>query len=309
MAKEPKDKASASSAKSDSKRAKGASAAKKSAASSKTPAKPKKAPKKAKTNGASKVAAVPAAKVEKAKKSVPDVSIVIPVYNEEGILSASIADLTEKLAVSDKLRDLDFEIILAENGSVDRTIEVAHKLIGRHPNLRMIHSDKPDYGRALKLGIQAARGTLVICDEIDLCDVDFYERALYRLREEGYDLVVGSKCLERSFDKRPPFRRAATQVINGLLRAFVGFRGTDTHGLKAFKRERVLPVVERCVVEKDMFASELVIRVERDDSLRSTEIPVEVIEKRAPSVQLTRRVPAVLKNIATLTWEIRLRNR
>ena len=149
----------------------------------------------------------------------------------------------------------------------------------------------------------------MICDEIDLCDVDFYERALYRLREEGYDLVVGSKCLERSFDKRPPFRRAATQVINGLLRAFVGFRGTDTHGLKAFKRERVVPVVERCVVEKDMFASELVIRVERDEGLRSTEIPVEVIEKRAPSVQLTRRVPAVLKNIATLTWEIRFRNR
>ena len=235
--------------------------------------------------------------------------MVIPVYNEEGILSASIADLTEKLAQSTKLGGLTFEIILAENGSVDRTVEVAHELMKRRPELSMIHSDQPDYGRALKKGIRNARGEYVICDEIDLCDVDFYERALYRLREEGYDLVVGSKCLERSFDKRPPFRRAATQIINTMLRVFVGFHGTDTHGLKAFKRDRILPIVDKCVVGKDMFASELVIRVERDETLRSTEIPVEVIEKRKPSVQLTRRVPNVLKNIATLTWKIRVQNR
>lgn len=246
--------------------------------------------------------------VEKAKTR-PDVSVVIPIYNEEGILSASINDLTTKLSESTKLDGLSFEIILAENGSVDRTVEVAHELMKRRPELSMIHSDEPDYGRALKKGIQSAQGEFVICDEIDLCDVDFYERALHRLREEGYDLVVGSKCLERSFDKRPPFRRAATHVINGMLRVFVGFRGTDTHGLKAFNRQRILPVVERCVVGRDMFASELVIRVERDDSLRSTEIPLEVIEKRKPSVQLMRRVPSVLKHIATLTWKIRIQNR
>ncbi|MCA9564065.1 MAG: glycosyltransferase family 2 protein, partial [Myxococcales bacterium] len=238
-----------------------------------------------------------------------DVSVVIPIYNEEGILSASIADLTEKLSTSKKLEHLTFEIILAENGSVDRTVEVARRLMLRHPELRMIHSDTPDYGKALKLGILSARGEYVICDEIDLCDVDFYERAIYRLREEGYDLVVGSKTLERSFDKRPPFRRAATHVINGMLRVFVGFRGTDTHGLKAFRREALLPIINKCVVGKDMFASELVIRTEREDGLRNTEIPVEVIEKRAPSIRLTKRVPGVLKHIAKLTWEIRLHNR
>lgn len=239
----------------------------------------------------------------------PDVSIVIPVYNEEGILSASIADLTEKIGASEKLEGLTFEILLAENGSVDRTVEVARGLMTRHPELRMIHSDRPDYGYALKQGIQSARGKYVICDEIDLCDVDFYERALYRLREEGYDLVVGSKALERSFDKRPSYRRAATYVINKMLRVATGFRGTDTHGLKAFRREKILPIIDRCVIYKDMFASELVIRTERDEELRNTEIPVEVIEKRKPSVRLLSRVPNVLKNIVRLTWEIRINNR
>ena len=125
--------------------------------------------------------------------------------------------------------------------------------------------------------------------------------------EEGYDLVVGSKALERSFDKRPPFRRFATHVINSMLRVMVGFRGTDTHGLKAFKRDRLIPIVKKCVIGRDMFASEIVIRTERSD-LRITEIPVEVIEKRQPSIQLMRRVPNVLKNLTRLTWVIRVKN-
>jgi glycosyltransferase involved in cell wall biosynthesis len=241
--------------------------------------------------------------------SVPDVSVVIPVYNEEGILSASIADLTDKLARSKKLNGLTFEIILAENGCKDHTVDIARDLMLRHPALRMIHVDEPNYGKALKAGILSARGQYVICDEIDLCDVDFYERALHRLREEGYDMVVGSKTLERSFDKRPPYRRVATHVINGMLRVFVGFQGTDTHGLKAFRRERLLPVVAKCVVDRDMFSSELVIRAERTPGLRKTEIPLEVIEKRRPSVRLMKRVPHVLKNVARLAWVIRVRNR
>lgn len=234
---------------------------------------------------------------------LPDVSIVIPIYNEEGILLSSIAGLAEAL------EDVKwtYEVILSENGSVDNTVAVARKLQKKHPTLRIIHSPEPDYGKALRRGIMEARGGIVICDEIDLCDADFYARALEAL-EQGADFVVGSKVLDRSLDKRPGYRRAATIVINFLLRVFVGFRGTDTHGLKAFKRDRVLDIVERCVVDKDLFASELVIRAGRA-KLRVTEIPVRVIEKRAPSIGLFRRVPNVLKGIARLTWVIRIRNR
>ncbi len=238
-----------------------------------------------------------------AKPTAPQISIVIPIYNEEGILPSAIAGLKEDL------RDFpwNYEIILSENGSKDSTVEVAQKLQARHPELKLIHSPEPNYGQALRRGIVEARGGIVICDEIDLCDVDFYRRAVREL-EEGYDFVVGSKVLDRSLDKRPRFRRLATHVINFLLRVFVGFQGTDTHGLKAFKRERVLQVVHRCVVDRDLFASELVIRAGRT-SLRVTEIPVQVIEKRKPSIGLMRRVPNVLKGIGTLFWVIRVRNR
>ena len=236
-----------------------------------------------------------------------DISIVIPIYNEEGILSASVADLTEKLQAEPEWT-YRYELILSENGSKDRTIEIARKLKERHPELRLLHSDEPNYGLAMRRGILAARGPIVICDEIELCDTDFYIRALQKIEEENFDLVVGSKALDKSYDKRPAFRKLATSVLNFMFRVFLDFHGTDTHGLKAFRRERLLKVIDRCVVDKDLFASEFVIRAERMD-FRMTEIPVEVIEKRPPSINLVKRVPNVLKNIARLVWVIRLKDR
>lgn len=239
--------------------------------------------------------------------SEPAVTIVIPIYNEEGILSASVADLTEKLRSEPRWTDA-YEILLSENGSTDGTVAVAQELMTRHPELRLLRNPEPNYGLALRNGILAARGEIVICDEIDLCDTDFYVRALDKIRGEGYDLVVGSKALDRSRDKRPAYRKLATLVLNSLLRIFLGFHGTDTHGLKAFRKQRLLEVVNRCVVEKDLFASEFVIRAERM-RFRMTEIPVTVVEKRPPSINLARRVPNVLKNLGKLVWVIRIRHR
>ena len=95
------------------------------------------------------------------------------------------------------------------------------------------------------------------------------------------------------------------QMINGLLRATVRFQGTDTHGLKAFRRDRLLPVVDSCVIEHNMFASELVIRAARAD-LDVREIPLRVREIRPPSVGLLRRVPQVLGELARLVYAIRI---
>jgi glycosyltransferase involved in cell wall biosynthesis len=236
-------------------------------------------------------------------EQAPRVSIVIPIYNEEGILQSSVAGLVEALEEF----PWSYEILLSENGSRDGTVELAERLMKRHPQVRLLRCPEPDYGRAMRLGIMEARGEVVICDEIDLCDTDFYRRAMAEL-DKGADFVVGSKVLDRSLDKRPAFRRAATQVINFLLWVFLGFQGTDTHGLKAFRRERVLDVVRKCVVGKDLFASELVIRAGRV-RLNVVEIPVQVIEKRKPSIALLRRVPNVLKGIGTLFWVIRVKNR
>jgi glycosyltransferase involved in cell wall biosynthesis len=231
-------------------------------------------------------------------------TVVIPCYNEEAILWSAVTELHAGL----KELGRAFEILISENGSKDDTRAIAEKLSRAYPEVRAITSDEPNYGKALRRGIEAARGTFVLCEEIDLCDLDFHRRALEILDADRADMVVGSKAHPDAKDERPLTRRAATMVINGLLRVMLGFKGTDTHGLKAFRRDRLQYTVGKCVVDKDLFASELVIRAQRYD-VRVTEIPIRIHEKRPPSIHLFKRVPNVLKNLGRLFVVIRIKNR
>jgi glycosyltransferase involved in cell wall biosynthesis len=233
----------------------------------------------------------------------PDYSIVIPVYNEAKMVRSATLELTQKL---DEL-GWNYELILAQNGSKDGTQEIIAGLSRELPRVREIDSDEPNYGKALKRGILDARGAIVFCDEIDLCDTDFYLRAL-PLLQAGADMVIGSKAMRGANDKRPALRRVATRVMTILLRVATGFKGTDTHGLKAFKRERTLEVVNACVIDRDLFASELVIRASRMGR-EVREIPIALDEKRPPSIHLFRRVPRVLRGLFKLGWIVRIRHR
>lgn len=231
-----------------------------------------------------------------------ELSVVIPVHNEASILGRAAEDLRSGLSAL----SASFEIWLAENGSTDATAAIAADLAARFPEIHTFSVGEPNYGRALKAGIELARGEIVLCEEIDLCDLDFAARALAILRAGDAEMVIGSKLMGGARDDRPIFRHAASLVYSGLLRVVLGFPGTDTHGLKAFSAEAVRGVASRCVIDRDVFASELVIRAYRE-GVRVREIPVRLAEKRPPSVRLLRRVPRVLENLVALTRAIGVR--
>ena len=234
--------------------------------------------------------------------AAPQLSIVIPVYNEERIVASAAAELMGGL----NYRKLDYEIIFAENGSKDATPRILEEMAAANPRVRWFHSEVPNYGSALKRGIREARGTFVVCDEIDLCDLVFYDAALPLLKNGEADLVVGSKAAKGASDHRPLMRRLGTRVMNRLLRVSLGFKGTDTHGLKAFRREALLPVIEKCVVEMDGLTSEFVVRA-RGEGGNVVEIPIQRHEKPNPSGNCFRRVPNVLKQEGKLVYVIRVR--
>ena len=235
------------------------------------------------------------------RHKAPSLTFVIPVYNEEAILERQLRRFVGEL----RLLKRPFEVLVSANGCTDQTVPIAQELMQVDlPEIAVLEIHEANYGKALRLGIEAARGDVVLCDEIDLCDVDFHRRALRRLDHDECDMVIGSKAMPGSRDRRPVTRRVATRVINGLLWASVGFRGTDTHGLKAFKRAALLPVVHACVVDKDLFASELVIRAGRA-GLRIQEIPIELEEQRTPPITLVRRMPRVVKDLGRLVAAVR----
>jgi glycosyltransferase involved in cell wall biosynthesis len=229
---------------------------------------------------------------------VPAVSILIPVFNEEGILAKSVEDL---VSGCDTL-SIEYEILLCENGSVDTTPEIIRDLRASHGRVQSISYPEPNYGGALKAGIEAARGEVIICFEIDFYDIQFVEISTVLLKK--YDAVVGSKRAPGSRDRRPWIRRFITWGFNSSLSVIFGFRGTDTHGIKSFRASVGKPIAAACETDRDIFTTELIIRMERA-GLRMCEIPLEIEELRPAPIRILKRVPGTLKNLVRLRGALR----
>ncbi|GIU87747.1 MAG: hypothetical protein KatS3mg009_2262 [Acidimicrobiia bacterium] len=227
---------------------------------------------------------------------VPVVSVVMPAYNEAEILEASLADVVDGL----RDRGLDFEVLVCENGSTDGTLALARELEGKYEELRTLHLAEPDYGRALRAGLLAARGDAVVNFDADYYDLDFLRAAVDRvLAPGGPAIVVGSKRGAGANDTRSWLRRLVTATFSTVLRVAFGLRVSDTHGVKAMRRETVQPFAGRCRFGKDLFDTELVLRVERAGH-RTDEIPVAVVERRPARTSILRRVPRTLVGLVRL---------
>lgn len=227
---------------------------------------------------------------------VPIVSVVMPAYNEAEILEASLADVVDGL----RDRGLDFEVLVCENGSTDGTLALARELEGKYEELRTLHLAEADYGRALREGLLAARGDVVVNFDADYYDLDFLRAAVDRvLAPGGPAIVVGSKRGAGANDTRSWLRRLVTATFSTVLRVAFGLRVSDTHGVKAMRRETVQPFAGRCRLGKDLFDTELVLRVERAGH-RTDEISVAVVERRPARTSILRRVPRTLVGLVRL---------
>lgn len=217
------------------------------------------------------------------------VEVIVPVYNEESILRRQLEQVLPLLPEH-------FSMKVVENGSTDGTPAILEEMAAEHSSLDFISLPRPNYGLAMKTGLMNSRADVVIFDDLDVLDVDFWRRGLELLGRGGTDLVQGSKVLAGKDDRRPLLRRAATLVLTFMLRTLLGYRGTDTHGPKVVWRKALEDVPERCRLELDIFPTELVIRAQRA-GLRIREIPIHLEEIRATPLPLYRRVPRALRDI------------
>lgn len=222
-------------------------------------------------------------------------SIVVPAHNEESYLRAAATTILEGL----RRREDPFEILIVENGSVDRTAAIAAELEAAAPEVRRLQLPVADYGRALRAGFLAARGELVVNFDVDFVDLGFLDQAVALARESGVAIVVGSKRGPGAEDGRAVGRRAVTGVFSALLRYGFGLRVSDTHGLKLLRRGAVAPIVAACRSGADIFDTELVLRAERA-GLPIQEIPVRVAEQRPPRTPIATRIPRTLLGLVRL---------
>jgi glycosyltransferase AglD len=223
------------------------------------------------------------------------ISVVMPCHNEEGYLEGAVKGTVNEL----RDRHIEFEVIVAENGSTDDTVREAAALEATYGEIRVLHDPVADYGRALRAGFLAAHGEVVVNFDVDLVDLEFLDQALELIQSGGSDVVVGSKRSPGADDQRAIGRKLVTAVFSTVLRVGFGLRISDTHGLKALRREALIPLVTACRFDKDIFDTELVLRSEKA-GLRISEVPVTVTDRRPPRTSIGRRIPRSLVGLARL---------
>ena len=165
--------------------------------------------------------------------------MVMPAHNEEGLLDTTLTEVTAAL----RSRDLAFEVLVIENGSTDATRARARAFADGDASIVVLTLPVADYGEAMRAGILGATGAVVVVFDVDYYDAAFVDLVLPDLeRPGGPAIVVGSKRAPGTTDTRPWPRRAITATFATVLRFGFGLGVSDTHGMKAMRREVVEPI-------------------------------------------------------------------
>jgi len=230
----------------------------------------------------------------------PEISIVIPSYNEELRLPVTL----EKIAGYLPSLGGETEILVVDDGSKDRTAEVAESFRRIFPNLRVISNGvNRGKGFSVRHGMLEARGRAVLFTDADLsAPIEEAPKLLEALKT--YDVAIGSRALDRSLITvhESHFREFAGIVFNTIVRLVLRLPFVDTQcGFKAFRRERCQIIFKQQRIERFGFDPEL-LYLARHHGLRTVEIPVRWGHSPATKVNMLRDSIQMFFDIFTIRW-------
>ena len=208
--------------------------------------------------------------------ATPVVDVVIPVYNEQAVLAASIERLHAYL---EERFPFTWRITVADNASVDGTAGIADALSTRLPHVRAIHLDQKGRGRALRAAWTGSDATVVAYMDVDLStDLDALLPLVAPLVSGHSDVAIGCRLSPTASVARAPKRELISRTYNLILRSVLATRIHDAQsGFKAVRADvarRLLPAVED---NGWFFDTELLLLAERN-GLRIHEVPVDWID-------------------------------
>jgi glycosyltransferase involved in cell wall biosynthesis len=234
-------------------------------------------------------------------------SIVVPAYNEGSRLGKSLS------AIATYLNEFHprSELIVVDDGSTDNTASVAREELANSPNLRtsvISYQSNLGKGRAVRLGLLASRGEIVLFTDADLSTpITETPKVIEPISRGECDLTFGSRALDRSLiGVHQPWRREqGGRVFNLIVRLATGLPFWDTQcGFKAFRMSSCRPIIEGATIDRFGFDVELLYVAYRA-GLRLKEIPVRWNHEQGSKVNVASDSIKMLSEVGRIRQQAR----
>jgi dolichyl-phosphate beta-glucosyltransferase len=230
----------------------------------------------------------------------PELSIVIPSFNEELRLPGTLAQISSYIRASKR----ETEVIVVDDGSTDRTSVVADSFRGEIQRLRVVANEKNrGKGYSVRHGMMEARGRIVLFTDADLsAPIAEADKLLAALAD--HDVAIGSRAMDRRLISihQSIFREYAGIVFNFIVRAILRLPFVDTQcGFKAFRRDNCRVIFEQQRIERFGFDPEL-LYLARHHGLRAAEIPVRWAHSPATKVSMLRDSVQMFLDVFIIRW-------
>ena len=230
-----------------------------------------------------------------------EVSLVIPAYNESAIVLDTIRAASAKLA---ELTE-DYEVLIVDDGSTDGMAALVRGC--GDPRVRLEgYAPNHGKGRAVRTGMLAARGDVVLCTDADLAyGVDVFAVILDRFRAGDAGLVIGSRRLGgEGYKNYPPLRILMSKCF-GLLSHMISGLPYDTQcGIKGYRREAAERIFSRCTTDGFSFDFEVLMRADRL-GLKVEQIPVSVVNFRESKVNVVKDSARMFRDVFRIRKQVR----
>ena len=230
---------------------------------------------------------------------MPKVDLVIPVLNEEHSLPGCLEKLTDFLS---KNLELEWRIVVADNGSTDRTFEVAKAYVENHPGqIGLISLSEKGRGRALKKAWIESEANVVSYMDVDLSTgLEAFPVLINMILDRKNDIAWGSRLSSKSNTRRSINREIISRLYNYLIRILMRTRFKDAQcGFKALSQDAAKALLPHIKDNDWFFDTELLIVAEKN-GLKGQEIPVQWTEDPDSRVKIVRTAIQDLKGLLRL---------
>jgi glycosyltransferase involved in cell wall biosynthesis len=232
----------------------------------------------------------------------PEVSIVIPAFEEEARVGSSIEKILSY--VSDN--GVAGELIVVDDGSNDRTAETAKAACDAFPELRsrvIRYERNRGKGYAVNVGLQAAAADIALFSDADLSTpIEEMPKLIDPIVNDEYDVTFGSRALDRTLiGTHQPWRREqGGKVMNLVIRTMSRLEFADTQcGFKAFNMVKFRPLLDLMTVDRFGFDVEFLF-VAKYHGLRLLEVPVRWNNVEGSKVSVVRDTGRMFSELAQI---------